>query len=136
MQFEPVTVPQFLRRVADGDFDAIFNEYLGFTPTWVSRIWRSPAKGGTPLLNTGYTAADAELDAMQQATNDDELRRAVAAVYRKMADDPPAIFLAWPEVARAVTSDFDVQVERGQDIMGANIWFWRPASPAPRGSGR
>jgi ABC-type transport system substrate-binding protein len=135
MQFEPVTVPEFFRRVASGDFDAVLNEFLGFTPTWVSRIWRSPVPGGNPLMDTGYTAADAALDAMQLATTEDELRRAVAAVYRRMSDHPPAIFIAWPEVARAVTTDFDVPLERGTDIMGANLWFWRPAGAARRASG-
>ena len=64
---------------------------------------------------------------MQNARNEDELKRAVAAVYRKMADDPPAIFIAWPEVARAVSTRFEVPVEKGRDIMGGNLWLWRPA---------
>lgn len=136
VQFELVSVPALLQRLQTGDFDAVLLEFLGVTPTWMSRMWRSPLPEAEPLLNSGYTAADAELDAVQRARTEDELRDAVAAVYRKMHDDPPAIFIAWPEVARAVRTTFDVPIERGQEIMGANIWFWRPASESSTAANR
>jgi peptide/nickel transport system substrate-binding protein len=130
MRLEVVSLSEAFSRLQTGDFDAVLLEFLGVTPTWMSRMWRSPLPGAEPLLSSGYTAADAELDAVQRARTEDELRQAVAAVYRKMHDDPPAIFIAWPEVARAVSTRFDVPIDRGQEIMGANVWFWRPARDA------
>jgi hypothetical protein len=64
---------------------------------------------------------------MHLAENEQDLKRAIADVYRRMSVDPPAIFIAWPEVARAVNRRFQVPVEDGADIMGANLRLWRPA---------
>ena len=41
----------------------------------------------------------------------------VAAFQRAILDDPPAIFLAWSERARAVSTRFDVPVEPERDIL-------------------
>jgi hypothetical protein len=132
MELELIAVPALLSRLASGDFDAVLMEFFGVTPSWASYFWHSPRTGRPALINTGYSAADKELDAMDMAATEDELRQALAAVYRKFAEDPPAIFIAWPEVSRAVSTRFEVPVEKGRDIMGANLWLWRPASsPSP-----
>lgn len=128
MELEAVQIRDLQQRLIAGDFDAVLLEFLGRTPSWMYALWHSPAPGARPFINTGYTAADAELDAMQLARDDAELKAAIEAVYRKMAEDPPAIFIAWPEVARAVSTRFEVPVEPGQDILGGNLWRWRPAA--------
>jgi ABC-type transport system substrate-binding protein len=127
MQLALLPPNEFVRRVAHGDFDAALFESAAFTTSWVYSFWHSPPPGGSGFIGHGYSGADAELDAMQNARNEDELRRGVAAVYKKMSEDPPAIFIAWPEVSRAVSTRFDVPVEEGRDIMGGNLWLWRPA---------
>jgi hypothetical protein len=35
------------------------------------------------------------------------------------------VFLAWPQVARAVSTRFLVPAERGRDVIGS-LWQWRP----------
>ncbi len=127
LELEAVTMKDLARRLPVGDFEAVLLEAIGGAPTWMYGMWHSPVPGTARFITTGYTGADKELDAMQMARDDEELKRAVAAVYRKMDDDPPAIFIAWPEVARAVSTRFDVPVEKGVDIMGGNLWLWRPA---------
>ncbi len=126
LELEAVSLKELMRRANTGDFESVLIESIGRAPTWMYNFWHSSV-GPSPFSASGYSGADAELDAMQMARDDEELKRAVAAVYRKMDDDPPAIFIAWPEVARAVSTRFDVPVEKGVDIMGGNLWLWRPA---------
>ncbi len=127
LELEAVTMKELGSRLRVGDFEAVLLEAIGGGPTWMYGLWHSPSSGPVRFIANGYAAADRELDAMQMARDEEELKRAVAAVYRKMADDPPAIFIAWPEVARAVSTRFEVPVEKGVDIMGGNLWLWRPA---------
>lgn len=127
MELELVPPQEFVQRLSVGNFEAALFESAAFTTSWVYSFFHSPAPDAPVWIRHGYSGADAELDAMQNARNEDELKRAVAAVYRKMAEDPPAIFIAWPEVARAVSTRFEVPVEKGRDIMGGNLWLWRPA---------
>jgi hypothetical protein len=49
----------------------------------------------------------------------------VAALQRAIVDDPPAIFLAWSQRARAVSTRFHVPVEPGRDIL-STLRLWRP----------
>lgn len=134
VELELVTFREALVRFSQGDFEAALFESLAMTPSWVYAFWHSPAPGAPGWVRHGYTAADRELDAMQQARNDEELKTGIVAVYQKMRDDPPAVFIAWPEVARAVSTRFEVPIEKGRDVMGANLWSWRPARGARRGT--
>jgi peptide/nickel transport system substrate-binding protein len=127
MQPELVSLTDFQRRLATGDFEAALFEFLGNTPSWVHAFWHSPRAGAAALVNSGYSAADLELDRMWLARDEAELKTALRDVYRKMTDDPPAIFIAWPEVVRAVSTRYEIPVEPGRDIMGANLRLWRPA---------
>ncbi|MGE5812987.1 MAG: ABC transporter substrate-binding protein [Acidobacteriota bacterium] len=127
MELEPVSVRGLFPRLASGDFEAVLMEFFGITPSWISYFWHSPALGGPVLLNSGYSAANGDLEAMDAARTEHELRSTLANVYRRFAEDPPAVFIAWPEVTRAVSKRFDVPVEKGRDIMGGNLWLWRPA---------
>jgi hypothetical protein len=52
---------------------------------------------------------------------------------RAMIADPPAIFLAWGERARAVSRRFDVQPEPGRDVLG-NLRLWKPTAAQPASS--
>jgi peptide/nickel transport system substrate-binding protein len=74
-------------------------------------------------------SVDAALDQIRHASNDDQYRAGVAAFQRAMLDDPPAIFLAWGERARAVSNRFVVPSEPGQDIVGSMYrWHLRPGA--------
>jgi len=61
---------------------------------------------------------------MDQARNDAEYKAGAAAFQRAMIEDPPAIFLAWSERLRAVSTRFDVYVEPGRDIF-STLRLWR-----------
>ena len=70
---------------------------------------------------------DAALDRVRHAASDDEYRAGVTAFQQAIVDDPPAIFLAWGERARAVSRRFDVPVpDDGRDVL-ATLRVWRPA---------
>jgi ABC-type transport system substrate-binding protein len=133
MQLESVSPREFLARVASGDFDAALLEFAAMTPSWVYSFWHSPSTHSPVYVRHGYAAADRELESMQRASTEEELGQALADVYQKMAGDPPAIFIAWPEVSRAVSDRFEVPVENGRDILGSNLRLWRPA-PAQGGT--
>jgi peptide/nickel transport system substrate-binding protein len=127
VDMEIVALPweQLVARIGKRDFDAfLFERTSGRSLTWTYLAFHSSQS------TTGYTAADRVLDRLRGATNDAETRAAVNDLQRRLYDDPPALFLAWPVVARAVSRDFEVPTEAGRDVMGS-LWQWRPAA-APR----
>jgi ABC-type transport system substrate-binding protein len=130
MLIQPVPVGEFQRRVSTGEFDAFVMEMASARSlTWTYTFWHS----NSPLLRSGYAAADGPLDRLRLATDDDETRSAVAELQQVLYDDPPAIFIAWPEAARAVRSTFEVPADSNPDVMGT-LWRWKPAGAVMRAS--
>lgn len=113
-------------RLSSGDFDALLLERSsGRSLAWAYHAYHST------LSSVGYKAADRVLDKLRTAPSETDTRAAVSEFQQILYDDPPAIFLAWPVVARAVSNTFVVPGESGRDVMGS-LWQWRPASkPAP-----
>jgi hypothetical protein len=72
---------------------------------------------------------DDALDAIRHAKSDDEYAAGVRGFQQAILDDPPAIFLAWDERARAVSRRFEVPAEPGVDILGT-LRSWRPVDAA------
>jgi ABC-type transport system substrate-binding protein len=70
-------------------------------------------------------AVDAALDSIRHAADDAAYKAGVAAFQRAIVEDPPAIFLAWSERARAVSRRFDVPAEPEGDVLGV-LRLWRP----------
>jgi peptide/nickel transport system substrate-binding protein len=115
--------------MASGSFDAVLFEFaatrsLGF----VYSFWHSPQPGSQVYVNTGYTSADAALDSLRAAIEDDQIRVALGDVQRVLFEDPPALFLTWPETTRAVSREFAVPTEGARDIV-ASIRQWHPVAP-------
>jgi ABC-type transport system substrate-binding protein len=108
-----------------GDFDvAIADAVSGPSLLWPYQFWHS----GSPN-NWGHfssPAVDAALDSIRHAPDDAAYKAGVAAFQRAIIDDPPAIFLAWSERARAVSTRFEVPVEPGRDVL-STLRLWRPA---------
>jgi peptide/nickel transport system substrate-binding protein len=130
MQLETVSVNDFTRRVMTGDFDAVLIELIvGNTPTKPYTFWYSQSKRDF----TGYKNADvdAALDAIRHAPNDMEYRRAFRAYQNALFEDPPAVFLAFGEVTRAVSKRFQVIAPPRSDIL-PTIADWRLANTSPR----
>jgi peptide/nickel transport system substrate-binding protein len=121
------------RRLGTGNYDAyLYWLTTGRSLTWPYLFWHSPEPGRPVFLQTGYSAADAILERVRYAPNDEEFRNAVAAFQQVMHDDPPAVFLAWEERMRAVSQKFEVSgLEPGRDVI-ASLWRWRPADRAAR----
>jgi peptide/nickel transport system substrate-binding protein len=125
MVLEPLSLKDLVARFDKGDFDAFIFELAGRSLSRTYEFWRSHPGA---RFDSGYTAADAVLDSIRGSRRDDEVRAGVARLATILHDDPPAVFLAWQETARAVSTKFDVAPERDRDII-ANLWQWRPAAP-------
>jgi peptide/nickel transport system substrate-binding protein len=130
MKLEPVTMDQLASRAATGNFDAFLMEMGSIRSlAYVYRFWHSPQ--GQPIVDSGYRSADAILDRIRHATSEDETRAATAELQRILYDDPPAIFVAWLQATRAVSSRFSVPAEPDRDVM-STVADWRPTAPLLR----
>ena len=128
MKLERASARQLITRAAKGDFDAFLFELASARSlSYLYYFWHSPGPGSR--LNTGYRAADPALERMRHAISDEESRASTADLLQVLREDPPAIFIAWQQQARAVSARFDVPDEPQRDIMGS-VWQWRvrPAS--------
>lgn len=122
MKLEPVSLKTLGPRLARGDFEAFLFEFAsGRSLSWTYLAWHSHGNG---FFDSGYRAADAVLDRLRYSPSDEETRAATAELLEVFKKDPPAVFIAWQEQARAVSARFDVPQEPGRDIMGS-VWQWR-----------
>jgi peptide/nickel transport system substrate-binding protein len=132
LKLELVSIDEWLRRAQAGEFDVLLTDaLLGPNLLRPYQFWHT----GSPNNYGHYSspAVDAALDRVRHAANDDEYRAGVAAFQHAIVDDPPAIFLAWSQRARAVSRRFEVPVEPGRDVLGT-LRLWRPAAdkqPSP-----
>jgi peptide/nickel transport system substrate-binding protein len=127
MILEPLPLRTLVGRLGKGDFDAFLFELVGNSLSWAYEWWHHNPEG---RFNSGYRAADAILDTIRTAREEDEVRAAVAQLATILHSDPPAVFIAWQASSRAVSTKFEVAAERNRDIV-ANLWQWRPAA-APK----
>lgn len=128
LQLEELSLQDYLVRMSSGDYETfIFEMTSGRTLMWPYLFWHS----SSPLLKHGYSGSDDVLDRMRMAGSDAETRAAVQELQRRMIDDPPAAFLAWGRVSRAVTRRFLLPTT-GDDIY-QTIAKWKPAA---RGGGQ
>lgn len=127
LQLEILELGDMVARIGKGDFDTfLFEMTSGRTVMWPYLFWHST----TPFLKHGYTGADDVLERMRTAGSDDEMRAATSAFQRRLLDDPPAAFLAWGRVSRAVTRRFDLPATEA-DIYHT-IPQWKPAAGGSR----
>jgi peptide/nickel transport system substrate-binding protein len=122
-----IPLDQVGKAFADRSYDAILLDLLsGPTIFRPYRWWHSQGP-----QNQGFSspAVDDALDQVRHAASDAEYRAGVEAFQRAVVQDPPAIFLAWSQRARAVSTRFDVPVEQGRDIL-STLRLWRPLSAA------
>jgi len=74
----------------------------------------------------GNKAVDSAFDRVRDAETESEYREAVGKLHQTFLDDPPAVFLAWSERARAISRRFEVPpAEAGRDIM-ITLRNWKP----------
>lgn len=124
--FEQVTPEQFVARSQVGDFEAALGDYrMGPSLLRQYQLWYSNA----PVNWGGFrsTSVDQALDRIRAAPDDAPYKAGVADFQRAIIDDPPAIFIAWGERLRAVSTRFDVHEEPGRDIL-STLRLWRPTA--------
>jgi ABC-type transport system substrate-binding protein len=123
LQLEELPLQEYVARMTSGDFDTfIFEMTSGRALMWPYLFWHSTS----PMLKHGYQGADDVLDRMRTSTNDTEMRTAAHELQRRMVVDPPAAFLAWGRVSRAVTRR--VVLPSTVDDIYQTIAKWKPAA--------
>jgi peptide/nickel transport system substrate-binding protein len=124
MQIEALPMGELFKRIQSNNYDAVLMERTsGRSLAWTYFFFHSSSPQAL-----GYSAADGPLDRLRVATADGEIRTAVSDFQQILHDDPPAIFIVWPQVARAVSTKFVVPEEKGRDVM-SGLWQWKPAEP-------
>lgn len=125
MDLKEASIEESLEALRKHDYEAVlFDMVSGPGMFRLYGLWHT---GGS--LNIGQSTSpevDAALDRIRHAKSDDQYRSAVAAFQKAMLDDPPAIFLAWSERARAVSRRFDVAAQPDRDIL-LSLRLWKPA---------
>ena len=122
MQIEALPVRELIPRLSAGKFDVLLMERTsGRSLAWTYLTFHSSEN------SAGYKAADPVLERLRQTTSESGVRTAVNDLQQIFHDDPPAIFIYWPKVARVVSSKFEVPDEAGRDVM-SRFWLWRPVA--------
>ena len=124
---EQLSVDRLFDAIKARAFDAVLMEGVsGPTLFRPFQYWHS--EGVMNPGSLGNSTVDAALDRLRTAASDDEFKAAAAVVQQAFVDDPPAIFLAWPQVARAVSKRFNVATDPNRpDVMGT-MRLWTPAA--------
>jgi peptide/nickel transport system substrate-binding protein len=106
-------------------FDAVLLEGISApTVLRVHFLWDSRGAGNPSGF--GNATIDQAFDRVKNADNETTYRAAVSGLQQAFLDDPPGIFLAWSERARAVSRRFVVPaLEPGRDPL-ATIRLWTP----------
>ena len=124
MTVREASLSDIFEAMAKNEFDAAILEVISgpsiFRPY---QMWHS--RGLFNRGGLGSPAIDAAFDKVRYSTTDEEYRAAVRSLQETVVKDPPAIFLAWGERARAVNRRFDVAAEPGRDIL-PTLRLWRP----------
>jgi peptide/nickel transport system substrate-binding protein len=129
MAMEPVTVSELQYRASRGMYDAFLYEMTsGRTLSWVYRFWHSPSPSLPAFVVSGYAGADSALERIRAARSEADTRSGVADLQRALFEDPPGIFLAWPQETRAIEQTFAVPYERDADVVGT-LWLAKPLAP-------
>jgi ABC-type transport system substrate-binding protein len=130
MQLEPLSVKALGERLQSGQFDAYLLEMVALSVDWTYFFWHSSEPPSPALLNSGYQAADPMLDRLRAARTDEDMRSAVVSVQHIMRDDPPAVFICWSQIARAVSARFRLPMVPDRDLMGT-LPQWQLAAHVP-----
>jgi peptide/nickel transport system substrate-binding protein len=128
IQFRVVPFEDFNRLVGEGRFDATLIDMIsGPTPGRAYNFWRS-AHNFKGYNVFGYENPEAErlFDVLRTSTNDAAVRSATHRLQRVLLDDPPALFLAWNERARAIHRSFVIPEDAGGDPF-LTLWKWTRA---------
>jgi len=106
------------------DADAVLlDSASGWSLSRVFQRWHSTGSGNVAKFSNA--SVDAALDRINHAIAESEYRQAVGEFQEGMAADPPAMFLAWSDRSRAISTRFEVTQEPGRDVF-ATLRTWHP----------
>ena len=127
---EEATQADLARAATTGHFDAIVTSVISGPSIVRPYLWWD-SHGPRNIGGYSSVAADLALETIRHAVSDDQYRSGVAKFQQAILADPPAIFLAWEERARAVSRRFEVPARPGVDII-RDLHLWRPVAGAAR----
>jgi peptide/nickel transport system substrate-binding protein len=131
LDVEDLGADRTLHALVAHDYEAVLVDAASGWNLWQPyRWWHSRGD-----RNPGFSdpAVDASLDRVRGAASDEAYRSGVVAFQKAIADDPPAIFLAWGSRSRAVTRALDVHAEAGRDVL-ASLRLWQPRADRRNGT--
>jgi peptide/nickel transport system substrate-binding protein len=124
VQFEAVPIEEYNSRIREGQFEAVLVDMIS-GPTFGRPFlfWRS-ARQFKGLNVFGYENGETErqFQILRASLNEASTRSSTSRLQRALLDDPPALFLAWNERARAVRRRFDVGDSDRDPLF--TIWQW------------
>ena len=126
MQFKVVPFAEFNDLIGKGEFEAVLLDSIsGPTPGRAYIFWASARRFTGSYNLFGYENAEAEalFERLRTTRNEAAVRSATRRLQRVLLDDPPALFLAWNERARAIRRDFAIPEQTGRDPM-LSLWQW------------
>jgi peptide/nickel transport system substrate-binding protein len=128
MQFQVIPIDEYDARIRDGKFEAVLVDLIsGPTPGRTYIFWRSEKQfKGLNVFGYENTEAEKFYDILRTSTNDGAVRSATRGLQRAFLENPPALFLAWNQHARAVRRNFQIPQEPGRDPI-QSLWRWTPA---------
>ncbi len=133
MILEEKSMEDTLDAIRAGTFDAVLAALVSGPSLLRPYDWWH-SKGARNSGKYANASVDNALDTIRHARSDDEYRKGVEGFQRGILEDPPAIFLAWDERARAVSKRFEVPAQPDVDMMGT-LRQWRLAKKdAPKGN--
>jgi peptide/nickel transport system substrate-binding protein len=124
MHFETVPIEEYDLRIREGRFEAVLVDMIS-GPTFARPFlfWRS-AREFKGLNVFGYENSETErqFQILRASRNEGATRSSTSRLQRALLEDPPALFLAWNERARAVRRRFDVGAADRDPLF--TIWQW------------
>jgi ABC-type transport system substrate-binding protein len=122
MTVEEISMEGAAEAMKNHHYEAMLTEMVsGPALLRLYRIWHSGGVAGATS-----PSIDAALDAVRYAASDEAYLTGMSAFQQSVVDDPPAIFLAWMERARAVSKRFVVPAaEPGRDVL-STLRLWKP----------
>ena len=125
MNISGISQEELFHRGDKGDYEAVLTEFIS-GPTVLRPLIVWSAKGPMNYGQFGNSTVETALEHVKNAVAEVEYRTAVSDLEKAFNDDPPAIFLAWSQRARAVTDRFTVpRPEPGRDIL-STLRSWKP----------
>ena len=123
VHFEVVPIQEYDVRIREGRFQAVLVDMTsGPTLARPHVFWGEARREGLHAFGYNNPEAVRLFEILRTSTNEATVRSAVSRLQRVLLEDPPALFLAWNERARAVRRTFSV-AESNRDPL-FTIWQW------------